>query len=259
MSATSTPTETQQSPSASLPNSPPAAPAGSVTGRFHALSYLLGLLTALLLVGGTLFALRRPELQPIQLHLPPKPAPTGTASPTPTPGPIVIFVSGAVQQPGLYTLAPGARVGDAIALAGGLAASADPALVNQAQVLYDGAQVHVPAAIVADVVAGPHDGAEASVPVVMPAKVAPPAGLSGALPTPTRSPAGAATISSAGGLININTASVEQLDTLPGIGPSRAQGIIDGRPYQTVDDLDRIPGIGTTTLERLRALVTVGP
>jgi|GEM_PF-187319 len=261
MSATSAPPGLQQPPSAPVPNSLPAAPAGSVTLRFHAMSYLLGLVTALLLVGGTLFALQRPPMQPIQLQLPPTPAPTGTAAPTPTPGPIVVFVSGAVQKPGMYTLVAGTRVGDAIVSAGGLLASADPALVNQAQGLYDGAQVHVPVALVADAISVLRGSAEPIVPVLTPATTVtqPPAGLSGLLPTPTHLPTGGVPSASADGRININTASVEQLDTLPGIGPSRAQGIIDGRPYQTVDDLDRIAGIGTATLDRLRDLVTVGP
>lgn len=244
-----------------LPPPSAATPASTVTVRFHVMSYLLGLLTALMLVGGTLLLSRQPELQPIQLQLPPTPAPTETALPTPTPGPIVVFVSGAVQRPGMYALASGTRVGDAIASAGGLLASADPALVNQAQVLYDGAQVHVPGTLGAGAGSMPLGGGETGVPVVTAANVVtlPPVGLSGELPASTRSPDSRAAGVAADSRININTASVDQLDTLPGIGLSRAQSIIDGRPYQTVDDLDRVPGIGATTLDRLRDLVTVGP
>lgn len=209
--------------------------------RFHFLSYLLGLLSALTLVGGTLLLLRRPEPPPITLHAPPTPSPTAAPAPTATPGPIVVFVSGAVGQPGMVTLAPTARVGDAIAAAGGLGPDADAALVNQAQPLYDGAQVHVPAA-----------GAAAPLPA---SDTSPPAGLSGALPTPTSPTRGAPGL--AGPLVNLNLATAAELESLPGIGASKAADIIANRPYATVDDLDRVPGIGAATLERLRPLVTV--
>jgi competence protein ComEA len=214
------------------------------------MSYLLGLTTALTLVGGVLFALRRPEPPPILLQPPPTPAPTATAPPTATPAPIVVFVSGAVAAPGTYTLLPGARVGDALAAAGGMLAEADPALINQAQPIYDGAQVHVPLP-------------PAALPVVenpLPAVTAaePPAGLSGLLPTatPVAIRAGESGLA-VGGLIDINAATAAELEMLPGIGASRAQAIIDNRPYRTVDDLNRVPGIGDATLDRLRPLVTV--
>lgn len=214
--------------------------------RFHVMSYLLGMLTALVLVGSSVYLLRRPDPPPIRLQLPPTPSPTATPLPAPTPAPLVVFVSGAVQQPGVYTLAPSARVGDAIVAAGGLQANANPALVNQAQLLYDGAQVHVPPPGV--------PGAEDQ-----PASGQPPAGLSGVLPAPLHASSPADPVVERGDLVNINTATAEQLDALPGIGLSRAQAIIEGRPYQAVADLDRVTGIGAATLERLQPLVTVGP
>jgi len=213
--------------------------------RFHILSYALGLLTALTLVGGTLLLVRQPDPAPIVLHPPPTATAVATPVPTETPGPMVVFVSGAVHQPGMVTLVPGARVGDAIAAAGGLLADANPALVNQAQPMYDGAQVHVPAVGTEPV---PPEGA-----------LLPPPGLSGALPTPP-SPAAAGRGGApglAGGLVNVNTATAAELESLPGIGASKAADIIAGRPYAVVDDLDRVPGIGTATLEQLRPLVTV--
>jgi competence protein ComEA len=196
------------------------------------------LLTAFTLAGIGIFVLRRPDPPPIRVMAPPTPAPTATATPTPTPGPIVVYVSGAVMAPGAFTLAPNARVVDAIVAAGGLRADADSAQVNQAQRLFDGVQVHVP---------------------VVGAAPSPAAGLAGLLPTPT--PAGlVATIGGAAtGLIDLNTATQAELETLPGIGASKAAAIIANRPYATVEDLDRVPGIGPSTLNQLRPLVTVQP
>jgi competence protein ComEA len=79
------------------------------------------------------------------------------------------------------------------------------------------------------------------------------------LPTPTPLNAGGVSGGAnggGGGLVNLNSATAVELDSLPGIGPSKAQAIIDNRPYATVDDLDSVPGIGASTLEQLRPLVT---
>ena len=228
-------------PAAAQPDSSAAA---APSTRFHFISYLLGLVTAVTLVGSVVLVLRRPEPPPIQLPPPPTPAPSPTPLPTATPAPIVVFVSGAVAAPGTYVLPPGARVGDALTAAGGLLTEADPALVNQAQPIYDGAQVHVP-----PVAAVMPEAARA---------VGPPVGLSGLLPTPTPAAASSgASAQASGALVNVNTATMAELETLPGIGASRAQAIVDNRPYQTVDDLNRVPGIGDATLNRLRPLVTV--
>ena len=231
----------------STPDPMPAAPTGSSANPFSFISYFLGLFTALILVGGSDLLFRRTDPPAIELHPPPTlaatatPAPTATPLPTATPAPITIYVSGAVQKPGLYQLAAESRVGDAVALAGGLTAEADGALINQAEKLWDGAQIHIPSQ------------GEAA------ASNAPPVGVSGDQPAPdTRS--GAAidpnAAPSATGKININNASVEELDALPGIGLSRAQAIIANRPYATVDELDKVPGIGASMIERLRPLVT---
>ncbi len=103
-----------------------------------------GFLACLLFVG--LFALltRHSDPPPIVLQPPPTPLPSPTALPTTTPASLVVFVSGAVVAPGLYTLPPEARVGDALSAAGGLTAAAAAAAVNQAEHLWDGAQIHVP-------------------------------------------------------------------------------------------------------------------
>ena len=208
----------------------------STPGNFHLFSYLLGLLTALVLVGGSVFLLRRPEPAPIVLHPPPTPAPTATPLPTATPAPIIVFVSGAVARPGIYGLEAEARVADALAAAGGLTSEANAALVNQAERVWDGVQVHVPSQTTASV-AAPE----------------PPTGVSGSAAVntpPLLSNAGT------GGLININTATTAELESLPGIGPSKAAAIVANRPFSSIDDLERVPGIGARTLEQLRPLVT---
>lgn len=206
-------------------------------GNFHFFSYVLGLLTALVLVSGSAFLLRRPDPAPIVLHPPPTPAPTATPLPTATPAPIIVFVSGAVAQPGIYGLTAEARVADALAAAGGLTSEANAALVNQAERVWDGVQVHVPSLTATTIAAAPE----------------PPTGVSGsaAVDAPTIL-AGAGN----GGLININTASATELESLPGIGPSKAAAIIANRPFTNVDDLERVPGIGARTIEQLRPLVT---
>ncbi|MCS6828643.1 MAG: ComEA family DNA-binding protein, partial [Caldilinea sp.] len=156
----------------------------------------------------------------------------------PTPGPIAVYVSGAVEAPGVFTLPPEARIVDAVTAAGGLREDADPARINLAARLFDAAQVHVPAL-------GEPSGHGA------------PAGLSGLLPTPTPQMRSVGVELSSQGLIDLNTATRAELESLPGIGPSKAQAIIDNRPYATVDQLERVPGIGPATVNRLRPLVTV--
>lgn len=210
------------------------------TATFHGFSYLLGLLTALVLVGGSTLLLRRADPPPIVLHPPPTAAPTATPLPTATPAPIIVFVSGAVVRTGIFSLPPTARVADAIAAAGGVTSEANAAIVNQAEPLWDGAQVHVPSLAPATANIAPE----------------PPTGVSGigadSVPAGGQSSGGVSA-----GLVNLNTATATDLESLPGIGPSKAAAIIANRPYSTVDDLDRVPGIGASTLEQLRPLVTV--
>jgi len=152
------------------------------------------------------------------------------------PSPLTVFVSGGVARPGLYVLGWDARVGDALAAAGGLQTGVDGAQVNQAKRLFDGAQVHVPLA--ESLSAASSGGGE------------PPPGLSGSLAL--SGPVGGA----ADGLVNLNTASADGLMSLPGIGPSKAAAIIANRPYDTVDDLDRVPGFGAKMIDQLRELIT---
>jgi competence protein ComEA len=137
---------------------------------------------------------------------------------------LVVDVAGAVRRPGLYRLPRGSRIADAISRAGGMSRHAARAAVNLAAPLADGEQVLVPSAA-----AGAVGVATAS-----------------GTPSPTAP-------------VDLNTATVEQLDALPGIGPVTAQKIVDYRtqngPFMSVDDLDAIPGIGPTRIENLRGLV----
>jgi competence protein ComEA len=144
---------------------------------------------------------------------------------------LVIHVAGAVRQPGVYKLAAGARVDDAVQRAGGATRRADLGGLNLAAELEDGRQVLVPERARA---AG--GGAAA------------PAGAEAPAPAP-------------GQPLNINTATLEQLDTLSGIGPLTAQKILDYREEQggfgSVEELGEIPGIGDKRLASLREEVTL--
>ena len=210
----------------SVSNSPAPKPPAPV--RWHWNSALAGALITAIVLGGVTFLWRRPTPPPIAIHAPPTPA-ISTPEPTATPAPLVIFISGAVLTPGVYPLPAGARIVDALVLAGGFAPDANVNAVNQAAPLRDGDQIYVPTL-----------EEEPAVPA---------AGLSS-----TEAPE-AASVSS--GPINVNTASAEELEQLPGIGPARAQDIIANRPYASVDELDRVPGIGPATLEELRPYVVV--
>lgn len=219
---------------------PPDASAAAAI-RYAGQGFLLGFLLCAILAGALMWQLRRPAPPPIVLHPLPTPVPTEMPAPTATPGPLVVFVSGGVHRPGMYEVPAGARVGDALDRAGGLLADADPALVNQAEPLFDGAQVHVPLP--------QSPGAEAAS-----TSGAPSTGLSG---QSSSTAAGASPNASGGGLINVNTASLELLETLPGIGPSKAAAIIAERPFNTVEELERVPGIGPKTLATIAPLVKV--
>ena len=170
-----------------------------------------------------------------------------------------VHVAGAVNNPGVYTLPAQGRAVDAIAAASGAAADADLDRVNLAGALSDGVQIYVP-----------HRGETAA-----PAQIQPNGGTAnagqgnaangasqgGTQPQPARTltPAGSAQKGST--LVNINTATAEELQTLPRIGPAMAQRIIAWREahggFRSVDELDAVPGIGPSMLENLRPLVTV--
>jgi competence protein ComEA len=136
---------------------------------------------------------------------------------------LVVDVAGAVRRPGLHELARGTRIADAVAAAGGATAKADITAVNLAAPIADGEQI------------------------VVPARGSGTAGASsGAAPSPTAP-------------LDLNSASLEQLDALPGIGPTTAQKILDYRQahgsFHSLADLDAVPGIGQGRLEQLKGLV----
>ena len=195
---------------------------------------------ATVMAGGFL-AFGQSDQPAIVLHPPPTALPTATPAPAATPAPITVFVIGAVQQPGLLELPADSRVGDAIQQAGGLLPDADELQVNQATKLSDGAQVYIP-------FIKPLGETDAE-PVEEP-----PPGVSGVLLV---APGSGASSANSGGLININTATQAELETLSGVGPTTAENIIAARPYSSIDDLERATGIGQKTVEKLRDLVTV--
>ena len=190
--------------------------------------WLLFVTVIVALVGIILFQALRPRPEPIRLAtLPPPSLPS--PEPSPTASPLRVYVSGAVQQPDVYTLPPGSIVKDALLAAGGATADADLDRINLALAVAEGQHVYVP-----------HQG-ETDPPVQPPA----------------RQPAG----QSAGGeKVNINTADAASLEDLPGIGPSLAQRILDYRqahgPFAQIEDIQEVSGIGPATFAEIQDLIT---
>ena len=158
---------------------------------------------------------------------------------------LVIHVAGAVRRPGVYRLRDGSRVADAVARAGGAAHGADQAAVNLAAKVVDGQQVLLPRRAAAATTGTP--AATTGTPAA-------------AATSPATGAAGAATPGAAAAApISLASATLEQLDTLDGVGPVTAQKILDWRTksggFRSVDDLAQIPGIGPKKLESLRSQV----
>ncbi|WP_418740223.1 helix-hairpin-helix domain-containing protein [Enorma sp.] len=149
---------------------------------------------------------------------------------------VVVDVGGAVIEPGVVELDAGSRVADAIEAAGGLAIDADCTTLNQAQLLQDGQKVYVPKEGV------PKEGE---------------IDASGALVDSSTQEAGQAATT----LVNINTATLEELDALPGVGPATAQAIIDDReangPFASEEDIMRVSGIGEKKYEKLKGSICI--
>jgi competence protein ComEA len=213
-------------------------------------------IVAALAVLVTVFTLMRDRPAPVMsAKLPPVEKP-GTASPrsSAAPGagqpaggdrPLVVSVVGLVHAPGLVTLAPGARIADALQAAGGAVNGADTIGLNMARPVGDGEQIVVGLA--------PAPGQ----PTALGSSVA-----SGTSPAPgTRGPASGTVKPKPGEALDLNTATVEQLDGLPGVGPVTAAAIVAWRQangkFTSVDQLADVDGIGPARLEKLRPLVRV--
>ena len=168
---------------------------------------------------------------------------TDASSALPSAANITVYVSGEVVKPGVYVLLVTARVIDALQAAGGATNQADLVVVNLAAPLVDAAQVFIPRMGSTPRVTFPRPHAGINLPI---------AGGSGG--------AGGGTTSAAG-IVDINSATLSELDALPGVGPSTAQAIIDYRtangPYASVDDLLNVRGIGPSKLAAMRARVRV--
>jgi len=149
--------------------------------------------------------------------------------PVPTEKPVIVYITGAVPRPGVYALPKGARVQDAISAAGGFLAEAEKSQINLAALVEDGEKLDIPYI-------------EGASPVIT-------------TPEPE-------VVTSTTELIDINIASAAELESLPGIGPTTAQKIIDYReqngPFLSIEDIINVPGIGPGTYERIKDLITVG-
>jgi competence protein ComEA len=187
-----------------------------------------GVLCGLFGAGVVILAARQPRGEPIQLH------------PLPTPPPLIVHVTGAVAQPGVYTLSNESRVQDAIQAAGGLLSQADTQSLNLAAFIKDGERIWIP---------------------YQPQVEGPAQSLGRIHETPENS-GGQLPLETSALMVNINRASQAELESLPGIGPVTAQKIIADREenglFSKIEDIERVSGIGPAKFEQIKALITVG-
>ncbi|UXA16408.1 ComEA family DNA-binding protein [Mycobacterium sp. SMC-4] len=232
-----------------LPDQAPSTPAAWLAkmradpGRagvlgLSAVAVVAILVTVLTLIGDQPPAVVSAKLPPVEMV-----ASTSAGSPAPGPAePVVVSVVGLVHKPGLVTLSPGARIADALEAAGGAVDGADVLGLNMARRVADGEQ------IVVGIETPPGQPAQMGSSVV-------------ADPSAQPGPTSTQTSSGAGGVVDLNTATVEQLDALPGIGPVTAAAIVAWRDangrFESVDQLKDVDGIGAGRLEKLRDRVRV--
>lgn len=188
--------------------------------------YIIVSLLWIILFGAYTFLDRQPYPQPVQILEP-------AVVVAPTEVLIQVHVAGAVRHPGVYALPADSRLNQAVEAAGGLTEQADPDQANLAERLADGQQVYI---------AGR-------------GTTAPPP------PTPLAQPVRGAAVPLSGGLVNINTATAAELDTLPGIGATLSERIIAYRsahgPFTEPSDIMQVDGIGQGLYDRVKDLITV--
>jgi len=183
-------------------------------------SFIILLVLAVAAIGGTVYGLHSGG-EAIELD-----SADRSAQPAEVRSQLAVYVTGAVNKPGVVMVPEGARVLDAVNAAGGVLPTADAEKVNMAQAVKDGQQVRIPE----------RSGA----------------GNAGSSGAPGKN---------GDGLININTADAKALDTLPGIGPAMAQRIIDYREsegaFQSIEDLKKIKGIGDAKFSKLKDKICI--
>ncbi|MGW0434285.1 helix-hairpin-helix domain-containing protein [Micromonospora sp. NPDC003197] len=196
----------------------------------------LAVVAVLVVLGAAVWAWRsRPHAEPVPAaSVAPSASYQAPSGPSGAAGEVVVAVAGKVRRPGLVRLPAGARVADALAAAGGVLPGVDIALLNLARKVSDGELILVG--------------------VTAPPGAAGQPGGPGAAPDP-------GTVAGGGGKVNLNTATLAQLDALPGVGPVLAQRILDHREqhggFRAVTDLRQVTGIGDAKYEDLKDLVTV--
>jgi competence protein ComEA len=191
--------------------------------------YIVMMLLFIIVLIGTVYVLRRPESTPATIVIV-----THSPRPSATVASILVDVRGAVNKPGVYSLAAGSRLQDALTLAGDALPNADTRSLNLARKINDGEQIYVPL--------------QGEIPPTVPSASGKSDTKSAA--TPTRA-----------GKLNLNTATLQELDTLPGIGPVTAQAIIDYRnqngAFKKIDDVKKVRGIGDSLYNQIKDLITL--
>ena len=195
-------------------------------------SMLILLLIVLAVAGGTYYGCYMQEKESIQLDA------ASQAVSQEDRAEITVYVTGAINKPGVVTVREGARMADAVKACGGLLPTADGEKVNMAQVLKDGQQVRVPEKAGSETAAAAKSG--------------------NANPAAKSSTSSKAAPS---GPVNINTAGAEELDTLPGIGPAMAQRIIEFREtegaFTAIEDIKKVKGIGEAKFEKMKDKICI--
>lgn len=199
-------------------------------------SLLILLLILIAVAGGTYYGCYTQEKEAVQLDVAANPAVQQGG--TEKGAEITVYVTGAINKPGVVTVKEGARTADAVNACGGLLPTADAEMVNMAQVLKDGQQVRVPEKAVPETTAAAKSGS------VNPA-----------------AKSGTSSKAAPSGPVNINTASAEELDTLPGIGPAMAQRIIEFREtegaFTSIEDIKKVKGIGEAKFEKMKDKICI--